>query len=139
MTTDLSKQKPIIKAASACVWRNGEVLLIKRGNELGKGYWSFPGGKTEAGELAQACAIRELREETGLDVELKIQVGDFTVETKEAVYLISCFTGNYSNGTATAGTDADDVAWVSLGNLTQYRLTPQVLQAMALAFKLINL
>lgn len=115
------------------------MLLIKRGNALGKGFWSLPGGKTENGELANAAAMRELHEETGLEAELNTHVGDFAVDTNEATYLISCFTGNYAGGNVVAGTDADDVAWVNLDNLTHYRLTPQVLEAMALAFKLINL
>jgi len=43
-----------------------EVLMIRRANEPGKGKWSFPGGKQELGETIVECAVREVREETGL-------------------------------------------------------------------------
>ncbi len=134
----LSKPKPIIKAASACVWREREVLLIKRGNDLGKGFWSLPGGKLEAGETLQACAHRELYEETGVTAELALFVGEFPLETPQAHFEIHNFTGHYVAGTACANTDALDVAWVNLEDLTHFTLTPHVLAAMALAFKLIS-
>ena len=48
----------------------GRVLLVERGRPPGEGLWSVPGGKLEPGEtLAQAVA-REVREETGLVVEV---------------------------------------------------------------------
>ncbi|KAK9816937.1 hypothetical protein WJX72_007207 [[Myrmecia] bisecta] len=45
-----------------------EVLLIKRGKEPNKGMWSFPGGSLELGERICECAVREVREETGLEL-----------------------------------------------------------------------
>jgi 8-oxo-dGTP diphosphatase len=139
MDSEHSKQKPIIKAASACVWRGADVLLIKRGNALGKGYWSLPGGKLEVGETLQGCAARELLEETGVVADLRQKVGEFPLAMPEVSFEIHCFTGRYISGEARAGTDADDIAWVSLQNLTRYKLTPHVLEAMALAFKLISI
>ncbi len=65
MMQDPSSALPVIQAASACVWRNGRVLLARRGKTLGKGTWAFPGGKLERGETALAAAHRELLEETG--------------------------------------------------------------------------
>ena len=65
MAIEHSNPRPIIKAASACVWRGDEVLLVQRASALGKGLWSLPGGKLEAGETLHAAAHRELREETG--------------------------------------------------------------------------
>src|SRR5712691_10819704 len=46
----------------------GRLLLIKRGHEPGKGLWSVPGGRVEAGETDQEALVREVREETGLVV-----------------------------------------------------------------------
>eukprot|EP00873_Tetraselmis_striata_P022752 jgi/Tetstr1/443016/TSEL_031076.t1 len=43
-----------------------EVLMIQRGKEPDKGRWSFPGGRLELGETIVGCAVRELREETGI-------------------------------------------------------------------------
>ena len=47
----------------------GEVLLIRRGNEPYRGCWALPGGFMEMDETLERCAVRELKEETGLDVE----------------------------------------------------------------------
>ena len=46
----------------------GRLLLIKRGHEPGKGLWSIPGGRVEAGESDADALVREVREETGLVV-----------------------------------------------------------------------
>lgn len=54
------------------------VLLIERANEPFKGCWAFPGGFMEMDEDAEACAIRELKEETGLQLEHMEQIGAFT-------------------------------------------------------------
>jgi A/G-specific adenine glycosylase len=53
----------------AIVVKAGQVLICQRHPDgfLG-GYWEFPGGKREAGETSAACAIREVKEEVGIDV-----------------------------------------------------------------------
>ena len=57
-----------VPCVGAVVVHDGQLLLVRRGQEPGKGLWSVPGGRVEAGEsLAEAC-VREVREETGLDV-----------------------------------------------------------------------
>ena len=54
--------------ADCVVLRNGEVLLIRRGNEPYRGCWALPGGFMEMDETIEHCAARELQEETGLQV-----------------------------------------------------------------------
>lgn len=54
------------------------VLLIQRGNEPYKGYWAFPGGFMDMEETAEQCAVRELKEETGLTVERIQQIGAYS-------------------------------------------------------------
>lgn len=55
-------------AASVALLRRDDVLLIQRNRPPSEGLWTLPGGRLEAAETAEACAIREVREELGLAV-----------------------------------------------------------------------
>lgn len=62
--------RPAVTADCVVMTRETEpkVLLIQRGNEPFKGWWAFPGGFMDMDETLEECAIRELREETGIEV-----------------------------------------------------------------------
>lgn len=130
--------KPIIKAASACVWRDDAVLLVQRGSALGRGRWSLPGGKVEPGETTLEAAHRELLEETGVTATLLQHVGDFSVELPELIYVISCYTGPFEGGEAMASTDASAVTWTHWQDIHSYQLAPNIIEAVAIARKLIS-
>jgi 8-oxo-dGTP diphosphatase len=138
MVSDYSKQKPILKAASACVWRGEEVLLIKRASVLGYGRWSLPGGKQEPSESDIETAHRELREETGISADLDHDLGIFHIDVGDVIYAIHSFAGPYRAGQAQAASDASDIAWVNYQKLNTYNLAPNILDAVALAHKLIS-
>ena len=55
-----------------------KVLLIQRGNEPFKGCWAFPGGFMDMDETTEHCAVRELKEETGLSVSDLHQIGTYS-------------------------------------------------------------
>ena len=57
---------------------NPKVLLIQRGGEPYKGCWAFPGGFMDMDETTEQCAIRELKEETGLDIKEVKQIGAYS-------------------------------------------------------------
>lgn len=65
------------------ILRNGKLLLGKRRNAHGAGSWCCPGGHLEYGESFEACARREVSEETGLEIE-NIRCGPYTNDLFDA-------------------------------------------------------
>lgn len=53
------------------------ILLVKRGTVVFKGYWALPGGRVDAGETAEHAVVREVEEETGLEVEVLKRIGEY--------------------------------------------------------------
>lgn len=53
------------------------ILLIKRRTVPFKGYWALPGGRVEAGESVEEAVVREVKEETGLDIEIIRKIGEY--------------------------------------------------------------
>lgn len=54
-----------------------KILLVKRGTIVFKGYWALPGGRVDAGETVEQAVVREVKEETGLDVEVVRKIGEY--------------------------------------------------------------
>ena len=62
--------RPLV-AVGAVIWNEkGEIVLIQRAKEPHKGQWSIPGGRVEWGETLHEAIVREIREETGLEVRI---------------------------------------------------------------------
>ena len=120
--------RPIL-GTSIAVWRQGEVLLVKRGNHPNQGLWALPGGKVELGERLEECAARELLEETGVRAHIStvdawldvIQRSDAGVV--EAHYVIAVFKAAWQSGDPVAGDDAADVMWRSPYALDDLQMT----------------
>ena len=54
-----------------------KILLIKRDTVPFKGYWALPGGRAEPGETVEQAIVREVKEETGLDVTVVRKIGEY--------------------------------------------------------------
>ena len=129
-----------ILGASACIWKDGQVLLIKRGKPPGKGLWSLPGGKIETGEMVEAAAERELFEETQVIAKFVQAMGPYEISRDQVViYAITCFAGLYISGEAVASSDAAEVTWVYPQDLDGFELAPNIAQAIADAQQLLKL
>ena len=115
------------------------VLLVRRGKAPRKGSWSLPGGAQHAGERAEACARRELLEETGIEVGPLELAAVFDSITRDAAggvqyhYTIIDFCGLRTAGEALPGDDVDAVAWALPEELPTYDLTPDALKVIAQA------
>ncbi|HWD02639.1 MAG TPA: NUDIX domain-containing protein [Amycolatopsis sp.] len=91
----------------------GRLLLIRRGHDPGRGLWSLPGGRVEPGETDIQAVIRELREETGLDVTPHTLTGTVS----RGRYDIRDYTCTVDAGILTPGDDATAARWVDSAEL----------------------
>ena len=101
----------------AVIVQTARVLLVRRGTEPLKGHWTLPGGMLELGEALTAGTVREVREETGLDVEPieLIELLDRVHREGERVryhYVIADYLCRVTGGELRAASDADAVRWV---------------------------
>lgn len=114
MTTLAGVQRPVPTVGVVCL-KGDLVLLIKRGTPPRLGQWSLPGGRIEWGEAVDAAALRELKEETGVEAELTglldVVDGVFTSrETGETTrhFVMIDYAARWTGGEPVAGDDAAD-------------------------------
>ncbi len=101
----------------AVIVHEGRVLLVQRGTEPARGRWSIPGGLIEVGEPLSLAVVREVREETGLEVEPVelIELLDRIHRDGDRIryhYVIADYLCRVVGGTLHAASDADAVRWV---------------------------
>jgi len=111
---------------------DGRLLLVRRRYAPSAGRWSLPGGRVEAGETAAAAAAREVREETGLVVD----VGPLLGRTQLAgpggsTYVVDDFMCAPVGGTLAAGSDASEARWVSVEELAGLDCTPRLVETLS--------
>ncbi len=114
------------------ILNRGALLMVKRGEEPNKGLWSVPGGRVEPGEYLSAALIREVREETGVDVEVGPLLGIFEV-VGDPHYVILDFMGTVSGDRhhqPLAGDDAAEARWVPLNEVAKLDCTPRFLETL---------
>jgi ADP-ribose pyrophosphatase YjhB (NUDIX family) len=97
------------------VERGGRLLLVKRAHEPALGQWAFPSGFVDAGEVLEAAAAREVREETGIEVRIDHLVGAWSSPEDPVVFL--AYAGTAMSGEATPSAEASEVAWFDLDAL----------------------
>ncbi|MDQ5851357.1 MAG: NUDIX hydrolase, partial [Chloroflexota bacterium] len=108
--------------------RDGALLLVRRSIDPGRGLWCFPGGFVDFGEDPVAAAMRECREETGLNVRgLRL----LDVSFNGRVIVITYLTGVFSPPEPVPGDDADLIEWFSPSELPPIAF-PGVTQAITI-------
>jgi mutator protein MutT len=118
-----------ICAVGAIVLEKGEVLLVRRNRAPALGQWSLPGGRVEWGETLREAIAREVREETGVDIEVEGLAGiaerilPNDAGKTEFHYVILDFWARPKSRDLTPGDDASDARWVPVAELNEYELT----------------
>ncbi len=135
-------QTPLVGVGGVVIHRD-RVLLIRRGSEPLKGEWSIPGGLVELGEELTAGVRRELKEETGVDVETLecILVFDRIMRDGDRVkyhYVIADYLCRRIGGRLRPASDVVDARWVRRDDLRQYRLTEMATKLIHQAFEMVN-
>ena len=128
MVKRLYPKQPVV-GVGAVIIKDGKILLEKRKSEPGRGKWSIPGGLVELGESVSQTVVREVAEETGLEVyapEL-IDVVDNVVrdengEVKYHFVIVDYFV-KLKGGNMKASSDAEELQWVPLDEVEKYDLT----------------
>jgi ADP-ribose pyrophosphatase YjhB (NUDIX family) len=102
-----------IAGASMIVLRRGSVLMVERAREPSRCLWSFPAGRAQLGEDAEANARRELFEETGLVVGRLVRLGQFRPPSTGTAFHITVFAARAGVGMPVAADDAARAEFVA--------------------------
>jgi mutator protein MutT len=133
-------QRPVL-GIGALIFDRGRILLVERGREPLKGYWSLPGGVLEIGETLEQGIVREVREETGLEVEpLKmLEIFERIIRDSQGApeyhYVLIDYICRVTGGSLRAADDASRVAWVPRRLLSAYQITTGTLPVIEKGFR----
>ena len=124
----LHPKQPMVGIGAVLICE-GKILLEKRKNEPGRGKWSIPGGLVDLGENLEQTVIREVKEETRLDVydpELIDAVDNVTIDDDGKVryhFVIIDYFVRLKGGTIKASSDAEELQWTPFEEVENYVLT----------------
>jgi 8-oxo-dGTP diphosphatase len=122
-------------AASVAIVRRDDLLLIQRNRPPSEGLWTLPGGRLEADETAEQCALREVREELGLTLYalrplIVLRHGEFRLQT----FATQTFEGEIVADAA----EVRDWRWVRPAQLGRLTTTPGLVDVVQAAFRIFD-
>jgi ADP-ribose pyrophosphatase YjhB (NUDIX family) len=125
----------------ALVLRKDSILLVERGRQPLKGFWSLPGGVLELGEQLGAAIVREVKEETGLEVKPVnvVEIFERIMRDKagkpEYHYVLVDYFCKVVGGDLKAGDDSSKAEWVKRKDLAALKLTEGTLPVIERTFE----
>ena len=120
--------RPIL-AVSAAIIRKDRVLLVRRARPPALGLFTLPGGAVEAGETLAAAVRREIREETGLDIDPIALAGYREAIRRDAAqrvqhhYVILAFAARWLGGDPVLNEELGEARWVESAGLAELPTT----------------
>jgi ADP-ribose pyrophosphatase YjhB (NUDIX family) len=130
-----------VLGVGALIIQNGRILLVERGNAPLAGYWSLPGGGVETGEQLDEAIRREVREETGLEVEDLDMLEIFERIMRDAEgrveyhYVLIDYLCRPAGGVLCAATDANRCEWFGENEIGALKITAGTPAVIAKAFR----
>ena len=118
-------------AVGAIVIDEERLLMVQRARDPGKGLWSLPGGRVEAGEYMHDALVREVREETGLEVEPGPLVGYLEVVGEPHYVILDCAARLVGGSDPVADDDVADARWVPLEEVSSLPCTPRFVETLS--------
>lgn len=125
----MSSEKPYRLAVKAVIFDfQNQCLIIRRSPACRHfvGFWEWPGGKADEGEDFASALIREVREETGLEVEICGFAGATCFEMTAVYMVLLCLETRLLGGELRMSEEHDQFFWVPLSELERYSFTPGV-------------
>lgn len=131
-------------AVSAAIFRDGKVLVVRRARKPALNLYTMPGGVVEAGETLAEAAIREVREETSLQIEVLALAGHREAVMRDAQgrverhFVIMCFAARWVAGEPVLNEELDDACWLDPSEIAGLRTTDGLADIVAAAALLVN-
>jgi ADP-ribose pyrophosphatase YjhB (NUDIX family) len=128
-------------AVSAAIIRDGRVLVVRRARAPADGIFSLPGGVVEAGETLRTAVIREVREETALEIEPVALAGhrEFIQRDENGQikrhFVILAFAARWLGGEPVLNEELAEWRWIEPAELAGLRTTEGLAEIIALAYQ----
>ena len=139
----MSEKQPVAAVGVVCL-RGDEVLLVRRGKAPREGEWSLPGGRIEWGERVRDAALRELKEETGVDAEIlgfagwreMVLRGDAGKPARH--FVILAFAARWRAGEIAPSPELSDARWIRPDELDGFETTEGLAEIVAEARRIVD-
>jgi ADP-ribose pyrophosphatase YjhB (NUDIX family) len=134
----LYPKRPFL-AVSAAILRDGKVLIVRRARKPALGVYTLPGGVVEAGETLEQAVVREVKEETALDIAPVTLAGHREVVIRddegrvERHFVILCFAARWLGGEPALNEELDEARWVDPAELAGLKTTDGLADIVAAA------
>ena len=128
-------------AVSAAVFRDRRVLIVRRAQPPGRGLYTLPGGAVEVGETLEQATIREVREETGLDIEPLALAGYRQMIARDAAgqverhFVILPFAARWLAGEVALNEELAEARWLLPVELSELETTDGLAEIVAAAWQ----